>query len=130
MDAQPAAQLLRPKLKPQRAAKIVRRIAGMRIFRMSVFPRPCLRRALVLFKHLRRMGYPASFVIGVLTHGNNLRAHSWVTVNTRMVGEPDSTSRYRPVYTYPATESDQLIEPEREWIRDLSHSRDDGYDVG
>jgi len=130
MAARPGSRASHRKLDPQRAANIVRHVAKLRIFRSSVFPRPCLRRALVLFKHLRHMGYPAKFVIGVLSHDGTLRAHSWVTVDTRAVEEPDATNRYRPVYSYPRTNSDQPIGLKTEWIRDLSHSGDDGYDVG
>lgn len=105
---------------PQRAAQIASRIARMRVFRMSLFPRLCLRRSLVLFGRLRHMGWPAEFVIGVLSDRGALRAHSWVTLNGKALLEPPSTSRYRTVYTYPLEASGIASDSGEIWLQKLA----------
>src|SRR5678815_1344171 len=46
-----------------RAARIVTRVALIRLFDLPIFPRICLRRSLALYRVLGRMGHPVSIHI-------------------------------------------------------------------
>jgi hypothetical protein len=80
--------------------RIVGAVCRLWVFRLSFFPRPCLRESLALFHVLRRMGRPAHFHLGVRKYGEALRAHSWITCESLSVGT-DGRSRYRTLYSYP-----------------------------
>lgn len=111
-------------LSPAQIARIVRRVAIMRVFRTRVFPRACLRRALTSFAILSGRCPSSTFVIGVQVTPDGIGAHSWVTVDGQPVDERRSVDDFRIVYTYPgqsppaSTSSDvdaQLLEAIKEF---------------
>jgi len=88
-------------LPPEQMARIVRRIATLRLFRNRLFPRVCLRRALTGFALLSGRRWRPTFVIGVRTTPAGLNAHSWITLDGCPLGEQRSVDDFRIVYTYP-----------------------------
>ena len=92
-------------LPPEQVARIVRRIANLRIFRNRWFPRVCLRRALTGFALLSGRRWRPTFVIGVRAKSDGLNAHSWLTLDGRPLGEQRSVDDFRIVYTYPGEAS-------------------------
>ena len=89
-------------LERDRAIAMVVRLCQARLFRLSVFPRPCLRQALALYYMLTRMGYPAAIHFGVRKAGEELHGHSWVTCQGTPVAEHTRIDLFTTVYSYPA----------------------------
>jgi hypothetical protein len=81
--------------------RLVRRVAGLRLFRIAIFPRPCLREALALYHILSRAGQPVEFCVGVLKSGESFLAHSWVTLQGNPINPADRGGRFRVLYSYP-----------------------------
>jgi hypothetical protein len=88
-----------------RAARIVTRVARLRLFDLPFFPRICLRRSLALYHVLGRMGHPVSIHIGVRPGEGDLKGHSWVTIDGKAVGERDPIEQFRTIYSYPIESS-------------------------
>lgn len=80
----------------------VRAVAGvcrLPVFHLPIFPRPCLRRSLTLYRMLIQTGHPVVFHLGVRNLDGTFHAHSWVTLNGRPLGEPAHDLRI--LYSYP-----------------------------
>jgi Transglutaminase-like superfamily len=73
-----------------------------RLFRLPLFPRPCLRQALALYYVLTRMDYPVAIHFGVCKTGEELHGHSWVTFQGKLVAERTRIDIFTIVYSYPA----------------------------
>jgi hypothetical protein len=89
---------------PQEMDRMVRLIVWvcrLRCFRLSLFPRPCLRQALALYYTLRRMGYPVTIHFGVHKAEEVLHGHSWVTVQGQVVAESMPVEAFHEVYSHP-----------------------------
>jgi hypothetical protein len=89
----------------ERAVRLVVRVCRLWCFRWPMFPRACLRQALALYHVLTRMGYPVAIHFGVHKEGEELRGHSWVTLQGKPVAERTRPEAFTPVYSYPATPS-------------------------
>jgi hypothetical protein len=85
------------------AVRIVQRVSRLRLFRLPLFPRACLREALGLYHVLTRAGYPVQFCIGVRKSGENLVAHSWVALHGTPIPRHDEDRSFTLVYRYPDT---------------------------
>jgi hypothetical protein len=84
------------------AVATVVRVCQARLFRLPLFPRPCLRQALALYAVLTRMGYPVAIYFGVRKEGGELHGHSWVTFQGTPVAERTRIDFFTTVYAYPA----------------------------
>jgi hypothetical protein len=82
--------------------RIVTRVCRLGLFDLPIFPRPCLRRSLVLYAILTREGYPARIHFGVRSEGSQLHGHSWVTVRGIPLGESAPPQAFRAVYSHPS----------------------------
>ena len=82
------------------AVQVVVRVCRMRIFRLPVFPRPCLRRALALYYFLGGMGYPIEIHFGVRKDGRDLHGHSWVTLQGKALRERNPAEAFSTIYSY------------------------------
>jgi hypothetical protein len=71
------------------------------IFRLPLFPRPCLRQSLALYYVLSRSGYTVTIHFGVRKEEHVLQGHSWVTVQEIPVAEHTPVGAFHVVYTYP-----------------------------
>jgi hypothetical protein len=90
--------------RPTEMANLVRLVIWLcqcRPFRTRLFPRTCLRQALGLYYVLTRLGYSATFNIGVCKQKGILHAHSWVTVQGWAVGEAAPLGIFQIIYSYP-----------------------------
>ena len=85
-----------------RAVRVVLRVCQLRPFRSRLFPRTCLRQALALYSTLTSLGYAVSIHFGILRRGEELRGHSWVTLEGMAVAEGENSSPYRILYSYPS----------------------------
>ncbi len=62
----------------------------------------CLLRSLVLFRSLRRAGYPVVVCFGITRDGESLAGHAWLELDGAAVGENGGVlAGYRPIYRYP-----------------------------
>jgi Transglutaminase-like superfamily len=93
----------RNRLELYRAIGIAVRLCHLRLFHFPLFPRACLRQALVIYYVLTRMGYPAEIHFGARKEGEQLHGHSWVTLQGRPVAERTRTGIFTTVYSYPST---------------------------
>jgi hypothetical protein len=80
--------------------QVVVRVCQMSIFRLPIFPRPCLRRSLALYYFLGRLGYPIEIHIGVRKDGRDLHGHSWVTLDGRVLRERNPAHIFNTIYSY------------------------------
>lgn len=85
--------------------EIATRICHLRPFRSRIFPKPCLRQSLALFRTLSRMGYPAAMHFGISKEGPNFRGHSWVTMNGDPVADTAPYETFSPIYSYSSVRS-------------------------
>jgi hypothetical protein len=83
-----------------KTVQIVVRVCRMRIFRLPVFPRPCLRRSLALYYFLGRMGHPIEIHFGVRKDGRDLHGHSWVTLQGKTLRERNPGEAFSTIYSY------------------------------
>lgn len=88
-----------------RAVRIVVRLCQMRLFYLPIFPRPCLRQALALYRTLNRMGYSVEIHFGVLKDEKNFHGHSWVTMQGEPVADTARSGVFKVVYSYPSDRS-------------------------
>lgn len=84
-----------------RAVRMTVRLCHLRVFRLTRFPRACLRQSMALYRVLTRMGYPVEIHFGIHKDGDVLRGHSWVTLDGRCIAERTQTEAFEPVYSYP-----------------------------
>ena len=89
----------------KRAVRLVVRLCQLRLFRWPMFPRMCLRQALALYRVLTWMGYPVEIHFGIHKEGEDLRGHSWVTVQGQPVAERAQTEVFRTIYSYSSATS-------------------------
>ena len=90
------------RLEMDHAVATVVRLCQAWLFRLPLFPRPCLRQALALYYVLTRMGVPVAIHFGVRKEGEALRGHSWVTCQGTPVAERARTDLFTVVYSHPA----------------------------
>jgi hypothetical protein len=83
-----------------RAVTIVSRLCAMPLFGLPIFPKPCLRQSLALYRVLTHMGYPVEIHFGVRKQGKELAGHSWVTLQGHPVAERSSLEHFKPVYSH------------------------------
>lgn len=98
-------------LPPDRVARIVRRIASLRLFRTRFFPRICLRRALTTFALLSGGRRDPVFVIGVHATPDGLSAHSWIEIDGAPLEERKSVDAFSVIYTYPGNVTQGASDP-------------------
>jgi len=91
----------RPLLEMDDAVATVVRLCQARLFRLPLFPRPCLRQALALYYVLTHLGYPVVIHFGVRKEREELHGHSWVTCQGMPVAERTPTDLFTIVYSYP-----------------------------
>lgn len=70
--------------------------------RHHLYPMRCLPRALVLWRFLSRRGIPGELQIGVRTEAGELRAHAWVELDGRPLGEGADVGDLYASLTLPA----------------------------
>jgi hypothetical protein len=97
------AEPVRGWLTPTRIVQVVRRVSRLRLFALPIFPKPCLREAMVLYRVLNRAGYPVQFHVGVRKQGEALVAHSWVALHGRPVVDGNDDRPFRTLYSYPTS---------------------------
>ena len=95
-------------MQPKDVVAIVTRMSELRLFRSRFFPKRCLRQSLALYRTLCRMGYPVEIHFGAVKNGEDLRGHSWVTLEGASVADTANSELFRVVYTYPPKCSDSL----------------------
>jgi hypothetical protein len=83
------------------AVRVITWVCQRRVFCLPIFPRPCLRQALALYRTLTRLGHPATIHFGVVKRGDGLHGHSWVTVQGTPIAEDRPTEVFHVVYAYP-----------------------------
>lgn len=63
----------------------------------------CLPRSLILFRFLRRWGYPVSLHIGMTRKNGDVRGHAWLESRGHPFAEQaDPRDAYKTLYAYPA----------------------------
>jgi len=77
------------------------RVCHLRLFRVSLFPRACLRQSLALYYLLSRLGYAVTIHFGVRKEEDILQGHSWVTVQGTPLAEHTPVEIFHVVYSYP-----------------------------
>ncbi len=85
-----------------RATRIVRRVARLPVFELSVFPRICLRQSLALYWILRKVDPSCEIHFGVHKDDDAMRAHCWVTVHGDPVLDHSPLASFQHLYSYPA----------------------------
>ena len=67
----------------------------------------CMRRSLVLFRFLRRLGFPAVIVFGIKRNGGGeLDGHAWIELDGVPVLEPgDPREEFAVAFLYPAPQA-------------------------
>lgn len=83
----------------ERVVRIVVRVCSLRLFRQAIFPRPCLRQSLALYRTLNNMNYPVDFHLGVSKRTGKVLAHSWVTFAGRPVSDNAENDIFKIVYS-------------------------------
>jgi hypothetical protein len=106
----------------ERAIRLVLRICHRRPFRSALFPKACLRQSLVLYHVLTYLGFPVEFHLGVRKQGEELIAHSWVTMQGEPLADTARSGVFKVVYSYPYnTLSSGGIEIERSRHKPISN---------
>jgi len=86
----------------ERTVSIVARVCRMRVFRLPIFPRNCLRQSLALYRFLRRMGYAVRLQVSVHKDGiDALEAHSWVSLHGRPLADSAPPECFRTLFSFP-----------------------------
>lgn len=93
-DARPAP---RGRIEP---ARLVYLATGL--VRATLRDRYCMKRSLLIFHFLRRWGYDARILFGVVRDGDELRGHAWIELNGAPLAERGDPRRaYAVTYSYP-----------------------------
>jgi hypothetical protein len=95
----------RTPLEMDRAVRIVVRLCQLRLFRLPIFPKACLRQALALYHVLNRMGYPVEIHFGIHKNKGDLQGHSWVTIHGNPVADTARSEMFKPVYSHSSPRS-------------------------
>lgn len=67
------------------------------------FRQSCLRRSIVLLRHLRGCGFPVTILFGISKPGGNLDGHAWLELDGQPIAETNGPqARYRVIYRYPS----------------------------
>lgn len=91
-------------------AEVTNAVIDLRRLTRVLYPRQaqrglCLPRALVIYRVLRRRGYPAVFVSGIAASGQGVAGHAWVESpgehSLPAYGEPLNRARFRELFRYP-----------------------------
>ena len=93
----------RPNASPlelQDAAAVVARVCNLKPFRTRVFPKPCLRHSLALYRTLIRLGYPPQIHIGVRKSEGELIGHSWVSLHGQCVADTSDSAVFKSIYSH------------------------------
>lgn len=88
-----------------RAVQIIVRVCHLRLFRGRLFPRTCLRQALTLYDMLTYLGYAVTIHFGITKCGEQLRGHSWVTLEGKPIAENGNPgASHQILYSYPSSQ--------------------------
>ena len=88
-----------------RAVQIIVRVCHLGLFRGRLFPRTCLRQALTLYDMLTYLGYAVTIYFGIFKIGEQLRGHSWVTLDGKALAENGVPgASHHIVYSYPSNQ--------------------------
>jgi len=72
------------------------------------FKTNCYRRSMMLFRELRRRGWPATIVFGIRETKDVLDGHAWIELDGQALGEPEDPSKtFRVVYSYPVSRGEE-----------------------
>ena len=102
-------QALTPAARPPRTTNLLTvdqtvwtavRVCRMRLFRLPLFPRSCLRHALALYYALAQ-DHPVTIHFAVTKDGSRLEGHSWVTLHGRPIGDDLRAAGFKTIYRYP-----------------------------
>jgi hypothetical protein len=105
----------------ERAVGLVLRLCHRRPFRSALFPQACLRQSLALYHALTYVGFPVEFHLAVRKQGQELIAHSWVTLSGKPVAEKTIPDVMKLVYSYPTkANSNQVMNGGRYGTEKLS----------
>jgi hypothetical protein len=105
----------------ERAVGLVLRLCHRRPFRSALFPKACLRQSLALYHALTYVGFPVEFHLAVRKQGQELIAHSWVTLSGKPVAEKTIPDVMKLVYSYPTkANSNQVMNGGRYGTEKLS----------
>jgi hypothetical protein len=96
-----------PSLEIDAIVSVVRRMAVLRLFTLSIFPGACLREALALYHVLSHAGQPVEFCVGVMKAEERFVAHSWVSLLGNPIVAADRGRGFRVLYSYPDTQFDR-----------------------
>jgi len=103
------------KLPPRRALHIDRVVAivsllcDLHLFRWPIFPKPCLRHSLALFRALIQIGYSPEIHFGV-RKAHELIGHSWVTLRGHPVPTDSRSGSFKPIYSYSSGSSSDIAQ--------------------
>ena len=102
-------QVLTPAARPTRTKNLltmdqtvwtVVRVCRVRLFRLPLFPRSCLRQALALYYALAQ-DHPVTIHFAVTKDGSALEGHSWVTLHGRPIADDLRSAGFKTIYRYP-----------------------------
>jgi Transglutaminase-like superfamily len=99
--ARSEAHLEKMPMELREAIGIGTRVCNLRVFRSRIFPKPCLRQSLTLYRTLNQMGYPVEIHFGVRKDDKNFQGHSWVTIHGESVADTAPDGHFKAVYSYP-----------------------------
>jgi hypothetical protein len=95
------AHLEKTPMELREAIGIVTWVCNLRVFRSRIFPKPCLRQSLTLYRTLNQMGYPVEIHFGVRKDDKNFQGHSWVTIRGESVADTAPDGHFKAVYSHP-----------------------------
>jgi hypothetical protein len=77
-------------------------VHGLLNHNRGILGHSCLRRSLVLFRSLRRVGYPVAIVFGISHGDGGLEGHAWLELENHPVAEPKGkVDSFRAIYRFP-----------------------------
>lgn len=99
-DAKPAGK---PRLSVE-PDRLVYLVTGL--VRNTLHDRYCMKRSILMFHFLRKWGYDAQIIFGVMKEADKtLKGHAWVELEGNPLAERgDPRSRYVVTYSYPTKE--------------------------
>jgi hypothetical protein len=83
------------------AVRITRRVCRLRLFRLPLFPKICLRESLALYGVLSRLQHPVQLHIGIRKDGAALSGHSWITCSDCSLAPVEDRSSFKVLYSSP-----------------------------
>ncbi len=92
-----------PRTDPQRLIHLTQ---GLLRQNVGIFRDNCLTQSLLLFRFLRRNGYPAMIHFGISKQGNKLAGHSWLELEGEPLAEKeDPTQAFKAIYSFPTCDA-------------------------